>query len=131
MNPYPTTYTLLAPSSHIQTTEIAECDGEAQWEMHRAEGLPATVDSVAPMATPQPSRPHPVKRKGRLACFFCRGRKIACGPDSPGSDTCRQCAQRTQQCIYPVENRRQGMHKTMGEGDDKEALVTSFQRLDV
>ncbi|KAF8058627.1 hypothetical protein FPV67DRAFT_510941 [Lyophyllum atratum] len=81
-------------------------------------------------ATPQPSQPQPRKSvkqargkdgKPLLACFFCRGRKIACGPGSLGgeSSTCNQCERRNLRCKYPVENRR-GMRKAKGEGDDEE-----------
>ncbi|KAG6830255.1 hypothetical protein H0H87_008744 [Tephrocybe sp. NHM501043] len=43
-----------------------------------------------------------------LACLFCRGRKIACGPPPTGSDdpTCNQCARRGLICNYPTESRR-------------------------
>ncbi|KAG5735461.1 hypothetical protein E4T56_gene12867 [Termitomyces sp. T112] len=43
-----------------------------------------------------------------MACLFCRGRKIACGPPPAGSDdpTCNQCARRGLACHYPAESRR-------------------------
>lgn len=52
------------------------------------------------------------ERKPPLACLFCRGRKIACGPPLPGSirKTCNQCRKRSLQCHYPSESRR-GMRK--------------------
>ncbi|KAF8815735.1 hypothetical protein BYT27DRAFT_6662400 [Phlegmacium glaucopus] len=52
------------------------------------------------------------ERKPPLACLFCRGRKIACGPPLPGSGkkTCNQCRKRSLQCHYPSESRR-GMRK--------------------
>jgi len=80
------------------------------------------------------------ERKPPLACLFCRGRKIACGPPLPGSGrkTCKsvfsffffffgfprvckeadkilppsqsQCRKRSLQCHYPSESRR-GMRK--------------------
>ncbi|KAF9486716.1 hypothetical protein BDN71DRAFT_1425770, partial [Pleurotus eryngii] len=48
----------------------------------------------------------------KLACLFCRGRKIACGPPLPGSKdrTCKQCQRRSLKCEYPLESRR-GMRK--------------------
>ncbi|KAF8134407.1 hypothetical protein EV363DRAFT_1116372, partial [Boletus edulis] len=51
-------------------------------------------------------------KKPALACLFCRGRKIACGPPEPGSKdkTCNQCARRHLKCEYPSESRR-GMRK--------------------
>ncbi|KAG2341088.1 hypothetical protein BDR05DRAFT_965973 [Suillus weaverae] len=59
--------------------------------------------------------PHPKRsmdKKPALACLFCRGRKIACGPPVPGSKdrTCNQCARRHLKCEYPLESRR-GMRK--------------------
>lgn len=58
-----------------------------------------------------PSKNVPEK-KPPLACLFCRGRKIACGPPLPGSTkkTCNQCRKRSLQCHYPSESRR-GMRK--------------------
>ncbi|KAJ4485964.1 hypothetical protein J3R30DRAFT_1427049 [Lentinula aciculospora] len=65
-------------------------------------------------------RPRPVnssssqseKKSLALACFFCRGRKIACGPQDPNSAdrTCNQCHRRSLKCEYPTESRR-GMRK--------------------
>ncbi|KAL4073773.1 hypothetical protein V8B97DRAFT_1936134 [Scleroderma yunnanense] len=51
-------------------------------------------------------------KKPALACLFCRGRKIACGPPLPGNKdkTCHQCARRHLKCEYPLESRR-GMRK--------------------
>ncbi|KDQ55701.1 hypothetical protein JAAARDRAFT_37116 [Jaapia argillacea MUCL 33604] len=48
------------------------------------------------------------EKKPVLACLFCRGRKIACGPPLPGSKdkTCNQCARRNLKCEYPTESRR-------------------------
>ncbi|KAJ3928314.1 MAG: hypothetical protein NXY57DRAFT_1021757 [Lentinula lateritia] len=52
------------------------------------------------------------KKSLALACFFCRGRKIACGPQDPNSAdrTCNQCHRRSLKCEYPTESRR-GMRK--------------------
>ena len=67
-------------------------------------------------------------KKPALACLFCRGRKIACGPPVAGtkvktcgyviscyawnssSDTFRQCQRRSLTCVFPSESRR-GMRK--------------------
>jgi len=53
-----------------------------------------------------------LEKKPPLACLFCRGRKIACGPPLPGSlhKTCNQCQRRSLRCEYPSESRR-GMRK--------------------
>ncbi|KAF9452362.1 hypothetical protein P691DRAFT_772355 [Macrolepiota fuliginosa MF-IS2] len=51
-------------------------------------------------------------KKPALACVFCRGRKIACGPPLKDGDgkTCNQCQRRSLRCEYPTESRR-GMRK--------------------
>ncbi|KAI0301036.1 hypothetical protein B0F90DRAFT_1587415, partial [Multifurca ochricompacta] len=48
------------------------------------------------------------KKDPFLACFFCRGRKIACHPKSEGGEdrTCSQCAKRHLRCQYPLTSRR-------------------------
>ncbi|ESK98059.1 hypothetical protein Moror_495 [Moniliophthora roreri MCA 2997] len=61
----------------------------------------------------RPSTPQSSEKKSlALACFFCRGRKIACGPQDPNSPdrTCGQCHRRSLKCEYPTESRR-GMRK--------------------
>ncbi|KAH9485366.1 hypothetical protein JR316_0002274 [Psilocybe cubensis] len=69
-----------------------------------------------PRPLSMPLSPLPTKRqlekKPPLACLFCRGRKIACGPPIPGSTdrTCNQCQRRSLPCEYPTESRR-GMRK--------------------
>ncbi|KAG6900543.1 hypothetical protein C0993_009120 [Termitomyces sp. T159_Od127] len=40
--------------------------------------------------SPLPSSRRPISKKPPLACLFCRGRKIACGPPDPGSSN-RSC----------------------------------------
>ncbi|TFK62881.1 hypothetical protein BDN72DRAFT_741033, partial [Pluteus cervinus] len=47
-------------------------------------------------------------KKPLLACLFCRGRKIACGPPMLGSKdkTCNQCERRSLTCQHPPESRR-------------------------
>jgi len=61
-----------------------------------------------------------------LACLFCRGRKIACGPPLPGSTdkSCNQCARRHLKCEYPTESRR-GMRRRNKTSDKvKPAKIT-------
>nr|GAT51907.1 predicted protein [Mycena chlorophos] len=60
-------------------------------------------------------------RKPPLACLFCRGRKIACGPPIPSQDACNQCQRRGLTCKYPIENRR-GMRRT-GTAPESKANV--------
>ncbi|KAG5644302.1 hypothetical protein DXG03_008720 [Asterophora parasitica] len=78
--------------------------------------------------TSQMNTPRPRKRvkpgrdkdgKPIMACLFCRGRKIACGPPSKDSHdkTCNQCARRNLECTYPLENRR-GMRKPRLKKED-------------
>ncbi|KAF7326793.1 hypothetical protein MSAN_02498800 [Mycena sanguinolenta] len=74
---------------------------------------PAFITFEIPQITPEP-RPQTVKfadgRKPRqaLACLFCRRRKIPCGrPAAEAADqTCKQCARRDRECVYPTESRR-------------------------
>ncbi|KAF8161059.1 hypothetical protein B0H34DRAFT_699263 [Crassisporium funariophilum] len=82
-------------------------------------GMSWPVSQCPPLGSPQssmrisppPSKQQPEK-KPHLACLFCRGRKIACGSPSPGSNdkTCNQCQRRSLRCEYPSESRR-GMRK--------------------
>ncbi|CAK5265819.1 unnamed protein product [Mycena citricolor] len=56
-----------------------------------------------------------LQKKPPLACLFCRGRKIACGPSmpvpgKPDKFACNQCQRRALECTYPLESRR-GMRK--------------------
>jgi hypothetical protein len=48
------------------------------------------------------------KKEPFLACYFCRGRKIACHPRNDGGEdrTCTQCAKRRLECKYPHISRR-------------------------
>ncbi|KAF5374675.1 hypothetical protein D9615_008985 [Tricholomella constricta] len=65
-----------------------------------------------------------------MACLFCRGRKIACGPPPPGSvdKTCNQCARRNLPCNYPLENRR-GMRKPKLKAEE-DINVDTLQAMD-
>ncbi|KAF7427878.1 hypothetical protein PC9H_007095 [Pleurotus ostreatus] len=82
----------------------------------RLETYPASSCSLEPEMSPAPLSPlsdeKPLEKKPPLACLFCRGRKIACGPPLPGSKdrTCNQCQRRSLKCEYPLESRR-GMRK--------------------
>ncbi|KAH9022574.1 hypothetical protein EDB85DRAFT_371530 [Lactarius pseudohatsudake] len=61
------------------------------------------VDRRAPKTRRTPRSVQP------LACFFCRGRKIACGPPvnlGTGDRTCEPCARRRLVCEYPAESYR-------------------------
>ncbi|KAF8510972.1 hypothetical protein JB92DRAFT_3118499 [Gautieria morchelliformis] len=75
---------------------------------------------AAPPGLDRP-RPPPVQpaRRPRMACFFCRKRKVACrlGPQPPPSaqpgnmddndkDSCNQCARRGLKCKRLTESRR-------------------------
>ncbi|OAX39730.1 hypothetical protein K503DRAFT_715893 [Rhizopogon vinicolor AM-OR11-026] len=62
--------------------------------------------------SPPPHQKRSMDKKPALACLFCRGRKIACGPPVLGNKdrTCNQCARRHLKCEYPLESRR-GMRK--------------------
>ncbi|KAG7439577.1 uncharacterized protein BT62DRAFT_696863 [Guyanagaster necrorhizus] len=79
--------------------------------------------AILAKATKQPVKALPahkraVGKKPSLACLFCRGRKIACGPPLPGSTdkTCNQCQRRSLKCEFPRESRR-GMRKKKAESN--------------
>ncbi|VDC07290.1 unnamed protein product [Peniophora sp. CBMAI 1063] len=50
----------------------------------------------------------PKKEVGFLACYFCRGRKIACNapPKDAEDRSCEQCSKRKIPCEYPTVSRR-------------------------
>ncbi|KAH8104384.1 hypothetical protein DFH11DRAFT_1648174 [Phellopilus nigrolimitatus] len=49
----------------------------------------------------------------KMACLFCRNRKIACGIGKGEDKTCNQCSRRNLRCIFPTESRR-GMRTRKG-----------------
>lgn len=65
-----------------------------------------TVMRISPL--PSHKRPLEKKKAQTLACNFCRGRKIACGPPVAGTveKTCNQCQRRSLKCVFPTECRR-------------------------
>ncbi|EJD02617.1 uncharacterized protein FOMMEDRAFT_155937 [Fomitiporia mediterranea MF3/22] len=53
------------------------------------------------------------KTPPKMACHFCRNRKIACGPSKCGDlSICNQCERRNLRCIFPTVSRR-GMRSKM------------------
>ncbi|EPQ57139.1 hypothetical protein GLOTRDRAFT_127510 [Gloeophyllum trabeum ATCC 11539] len=84
----------MSPVSPVKTDGTADVDSKTQHRM----SSPSTSKTSKKVC----------EKKPVLACLFCRGRKIACGPPSPGSKdkTCNQCARRHLKCIYPTESRR-------------------------
>ncbi|KAK7468744.1 hypothetical protein VKT23_003247 [Stygiomarasmius scandens] len=87
----------------------------------QADSPRAYMSKIPLQKPPQPSAPKATKTRNpaqgekkslALACFFCRGRKIACGRQDPNSPdrTCNQCFRRSLKCEYPTESRR-GMRK--------------------
>lgn len=96
--------TLLNLTGPADTTSPSPCASTASTNAHDAEADEASVSlapssaTAPPAALPQnlaPSGNTPTKKNGEkkppLACLFCRGRKIACGPPIPGGDdhTCK------------------------------------------
>ncbi|TEB28714.1 hypothetical protein FA13DRAFT_778974 [Coprinellus micaceus] len=47
-------------------------------------------------------------KKPKMACYFCRDRKIACGNPGEGAldRTCDQCRKRQLPCAYSTQSRR-------------------------
>ncbi|KAI5118587.1 hypothetical protein M0805_008677 [Coniferiporia weirii] len=46
------------------------------------------------------------KTPPKMACLFCRNRKIACGAGKGEDKTCNQCERRNLRCVFPTESRR-------------------------
>ncbi|KAF8200851.1 hypothetical protein BJ912DRAFT_1054320 [Pholiota molesta] len=86
-------------------------------QSHAGEIPDASVPLPPQRLSPLPSK-RILEKKPPLACLFCRGRKIACGPPLPGSTdkTCNQCQRRSLTCEYPAESRR-GMRKKKTASD--------------
>ncbi|KAJ7282614.1 hypothetical protein C8J57DRAFT_1295844, partial [Mycena rebaudengoi] len=78
---------------------------------------PPTTTNTNTARAQQESKACESPKKPPLACLFCRGRKIACGPPVGGSvesvGSCNQCQRRALKCEYPAESRR-GMRKKKG-----------------
>lgn len=94
-----------------------------------APASPSPLDSKTAVKStfslPLLGRKRPVLR-AKLACIFCRRRKIQCRPlpgDHLGS-TCQQCAKRSRKCEYPEMTwRGRGKRRSRGdlyESDDEE-----------
>jgi len=66
------------------------------------------------------------KKEPFLACYFCRGRKIACHPKNDGGEdkTCTQCAKRRLHCKYPHISRR-GQRKPHDPDADATTTTTN------
>ncbi|KAF9461265.1 hypothetical protein BDZ94DRAFT_1264049 [Collybia nuda] len=108
----PRTYYPMEPSTYWPMYPQQQVPGLDPHFRHPAH---AFVNTGWPLRPPSPRirlSPLPSKRvlekKPPLACLFCRGRKIACGPPEPGTTekTCNQCQRRSIKCEYPSESRR-------------------------
>jgi len=86
------------------------CGGSSRTDIAPTEFLLNSPKSPSIGLSSLPSNSSPQKKP--LSCFFCRRRKIVCGPPLPGSisKTCSQCRKRSLQCHFPSESRR-GMRK--------------------
>ncbi|KAN0124190.1 hypothetical protein V8E52_001839 [Russula decolorans] len=92
-------------------------------------GAPASSSSLdsntavkSTFSLPLLGRKRPVLR-AKLACIFCRRRKIQCRPlpgDHLGS-TCQQCAKRSRKCEYPEMTwRGRGKRRSRGDLDESD-----------
>ncbi|KAG6811807.1 hypothetical protein H0H92_005730 [Tricholoma furcatifolium] len=91
----------------------------------------AKLSVSSPSSSEESVLPQPRRKRSKLlrdkdgkpimACWFCRGRKIACGPPPAGSDdpTCNQCLRRGQACHYPTVSRR-GQRKKKTDAVDSQ-----------
>ncbi|KIM40163.1 hypothetical protein M413DRAFT_172756 [Hebeloma cylindrosporum] len=110
--------------SHSHPTHPRQPEPMPQRGMSWVGSQPTPPGPSMPLS-PLPSK-RQLEKKPPLACLFCRGRKIACGPPMPGSPdkTCNQCQRRSLRCEYPAESRR-GMRKkkaTDPAGDDSTSV---------
>ncbi|KAH7905691.1 hypothetical protein BJ138DRAFT_1017388 [Hygrophoropsis aurantiaca] len=98
------------PSQHQHSHRISPLSHGRTWQGSPLRRSPSPRGTVPISPLPQSKRL--IEKKPALACLFCRGRKIACGPPSlrNGGKTCNQCARRHMKCEYPLESRR-GMRK--------------------
>ncbi|GLB37979.1 putative GAL4-like Zn(II)2Cys6 (or C6 zinc) binuclear cluster DNA-binding domain [Lyophyllum shimeji] len=125
----------VVPSMNPQGVSLARPQSPGPGLVHRKSAVARSRSHPYPPRTsrsPSGSRASPPRRrkpatvarnedgKPIMACLFCRGRKIACGPPPPGSGstTCNQCERRHLKCKYPTENRR-GMRKKPAAADAK------------
>ncbi|KAF8332906.1 hypothetical protein F5887DRAFT_995567 [Amanita rubescens] len=70
------------------------------------------------------------QKKQKLACLFCRERKIMCERPQDGSNdlSCNQCLRRSLKCKYPTESRRGQHKKKKKKGTDVPGKMTSSVR---
>ncbi|TFK60871.1 hypothetical protein BDN72DRAFT_883421 [Pluteus cervinus] len=87
------------PHTHPHCTTPTQVGHSSDWTIHR-------THSPSLLLSPGLQAEHTQEKKPPLACLFCRGRKIACGPPIPGSKdkTCNQCQRRSLKCEYPSES---------------------------
>ncbi|KAI0260929.1 hypothetical protein BC834DRAFT_845849 [Gloeopeniophorella convolvens] len=95
----------------------------------------------AALSLPLFGRKRPVLR-AKLACLFCRRRKIQCRPvrgdPLDGTTTCQQCAKRCRECEYPEMNWRgrgkkrahDELESDGDEGDEDELVSARRARCD-
>lgn len=86
--------------NHLPLAHVHACHAQHQsdYQTHTPSSHHSLVWRTHRSASPRPLMPltplpikRPTGKKPPLACFFCRGRKIACGPPIPGSKdkTCK------------------------------------------
>ncbi|TFK74277.1 hypothetical protein BDN72DRAFT_833609 [Pluteus cervinus] len=108
------------PHNHHRCTTPKQLGRSSTWTMHRNRSSSPSLQ----LSPDSPTR-RAQEKKPPLACLFCRGRKIACGPPIPGSKdkTCNQCQRRSLKCEYPSESRR-GMRKKKANVNSSGPKVT-------
>ncbi|KAK0211598.1 hypothetical protein IW262DRAFT_1413254 [Armillaria fumosa] len=101
---------IMAESSY--PSQIGHIPGPMEWSPNTAGDSPSPPAMNLGQRGSPGSNVGPPNKSSNLACYFCRGRKIACGRPLEGSAdmTCNQCARRQLKCEYPAESRR-GQHK--------------------
>ncbi|KAJ6451237.1 hypothetical protein C8R47DRAFT_1170325 [Mycena vitilis] len=94
-------YTSVLESPGTASTRLMDTFDEAQFV---AENLPQwRINQV---------KKGDAKKWQRMACLFCRARKIACArpAEHEPDQTCNQCARRRRGCVYPATSLR-GQHR--------------------
>ncbi|KAH9024531.1 hypothetical protein EDB84DRAFT_1506581 [Lactarius hengduanensis] len=95
-------------SSSFSSSDIGTPTSSIHLDMNAASPsqVPAPASALNPMTgvLKLPSRNRSARHKARMACLFCRERKIACKapPEGSADRTCNQCERRSRKCEYPT-----------------------------
>ncbi|KAF7376710.1 hypothetical protein MSAN_00088000 [Mycena sanguinolenta] len=116
---------MYAPPAPLRSSVLALEAAEAESQSQPASPPSATISPTTSLTSSSSSLPSTsaspsisfsangkngknAPKRPPLACLFCRGRKITCGPPSGGKEggPCNQCQRRAIKCEFPAEGRR-------------------------